>query len=79
MFCSVRPGYYDSKAGHGQTEASSLWQKGEEHKYVIAAENKTAPVRMTAPSSKPAKRIRSKTSFRIRHKSLLLHLIMALS
>ena len=71
MFCSIRPGYYNSKAGHGQTEASSLWQKGEEYKNVIAAENKTAPVRMTAPSSKPAKRTRSQTSFRIRHRSLL--------
>lgn len=64
-----------------------FWQKGEKHKYVIAgekhkyviaAENKMAPVRMTAPSSKPAKRLRSKTPFRIRHKSLLVHLIMVL-
>lgn len=48
------------------------------HKYVIAADNNVAPVRMTAPSSKPAKRLCSKTPFRIRHRSLLLHLIMVL-
>ena len=55
-----------------------FWQKGEKHKNVIAADNKVAPVGMATPSSKPAKRLRSKAPFRIRHRSLLLHLIMVL-